>query len=496
MDIRLYAVAASLLLSVFVFFLPDIPNDDSYTYIKTAEIYLEQGVGAAIANYTWAGYPILIALVSKLGISLFTAAYIVNGLFHALLVYSFISIIKLLDDSKEIVWLGALTVLVFPELNEYREMVIRDIAFWGLSLCGLWQFMLFFEDRRFKHGLFFCLAIGAALVFRIEAVAYLALTPLCLLFDSRRQASENRRDTLRLLGLVLAFGIVTALLLLVAGVNIFALMLEFVSVYQPFLLNAINPSEAQVAAMGNAIFGDYASIFSRQYVTAVVAFGLLVVLFVSVFYAISGPYFWLLVYGWFRKYLALDNRKLIPVFCFLLVNAVILLGFLYITRYLEARYAIILALMVSVQVPFVTKHIIDSIHGTSSQLFGTYFLVLFFFFCAIDGYVSFGEYRDWLLDAADYVSENANPNAAVISNNHTIAYFSGEVDAYDRVVRNLTENEILDASPGDLIAVELFYEMTLFVEDPAINPYLEQIAVFPVDEEPRAAIYRRVNPPE
>ncbi len=496
MDVRLFSVAASLLLSVFVFFLPDIPNDDSYTYIRTAEIFLEQGLGAAINNYTWAGYPVLIALVSMLGIPLFTAAYIVNGLFHALLVYSFISIIKLLDDSKEIVWLGALTILVFPELNEYREMVIRDIGFWGLSIFGLWQFLLFYQDRELKRGLFFCLALGAALIFRIEAILYLALTPLCLLFDSHREAHENRRDTLRLFGVVAAFGIGTSMLLLVAGVNIFALMLEFVSVYQPFLVNAINPSEAQVAAMGNAIFGDYASIFSRQYVTAVVAFGLLVVLFVSVFYAISGPYFWLLVYGWFRKYLALDNKKLVPVFCFLLINALILLVFLYITRYLEARYAIILALMVAVQVPFVVKHIIDSIRDSQSQLFGTYFLILFFFFCAIDGYISFGEYRDWLLDAAEYVDVNAGPDAAVISNNHTIAYFSGKVDDYDQVVRNLTEFEVLEANPGDLIAVEMFYEMMVFVNDPAISPYLEQIAAFPSDADPRAAIYRRVNPPQ
>ncbi|MEX2130582.1 MAG: hypothetical protein WD772_03780, partial [Pseudohongiellaceae bacterium] len=54
LDIRFYAVAASLLISVLTYLTRTTPNDDSYIYIRTAEIFLDEGVAAAIAHYQWA----------------------------------------------------------------------------------------------------------------------------------------------------------------------------------------------------------------------------------------------------------------------------------------------------------------------------------------------------------------------------------------------------------------------------------------------------------
>lgn len=493
LDVRLCAVAASLLLSLYTFLLADIPNDDAYTYIRAADIFREQSVGAAISHYTWAGYPILIGLLSSIGIPLFAAAHLINALLFALIVFSFISIVQTIDDSKPIVWLSALTVLVFPELNEYREMVIRDIGFWAFSLLGLWQFMLFYRDRELKQGVLFCIALSLAMLFRVEAILYLAFTPLSLLLDKRQESSTNQAGLLHLYSVIAALSVVGFVALLIAGINLFGLLVEFISVYQPFLANALNPSEADVAAMGNAIFGEYASTFSRQYVTAVIAVGLLVVLFMNVFYAISGPYFWLLVYAWLRKRLAFDSQQLKPVLVYLLINAVILFVFLYITRYLTSRYAVLLALMVAVQVPFVIQRIVEAKRDTKWERFGTQFLVLFFVYCAIDSYVSFGKPKDWLLDSASYISESVQSTNSVLTNNHTIAYFSGEVENYDEVLRMLTVEEVARTNPGDIIAIELFYEMTVLVENPEVAPYLQQLAVFPTEGEPRVGIYRRSN---
>ena len=493
-DIRLFAVAASLLLSVFSVLTSDMPNDDAYTYVRTADIFLDQGLAAAISHYTWAAYSILIGLVSMLGISLFTAAFVINSLFYALIVYSFISIVQSIDDSKIIVSLGAATVLFFPELNEYRDMVVRDIGFWGLALFGLWQFLQYYQSRELKYGVYFCIALGLAALFRSEAILYLALTPFALLFDARNEVSSNRKNLLQMLLLILGFALAGSLVLLTFGINIFSLLMEFVSVYQPFLVNAISPSESEVTAMGNAIFGEYASTFSRQYVTAVIALGLLVVLFMNVFYAISGPYFWMLVYGWHKNYLSGKHQQLMPVLAYFLINLLILVVFLYITRYLSSRYGVILALMVAMQLPFVVRHIIEKIRGSQWERFGTYFLVLFFTYCAIDSYISFGKSKRWLLDTASYVSETAQAPNTVLTNNHTIAYYSGQVEEYDEVLRMLTVDEIMQSNVGDIIAIEIFYEMTLLLDEPAVTPYLEQIARFPAEGEARAAIYRRINP--
>lgn len=493
-DIRWYTVAVSLLLSVYTILLPGIPNDDAYTYIRTADIFVQDGVASAIAHYTWAGYSILIGLVSMLGLPLFTAAYIINALFYALLAFAFVSIVATFDSSRRTVLLAAVTVLVFPELNESRNLIIRDVGFWSLSVFGLWRFIEFNIHRQLKNGIGFCIALGLAALFRPEAIVYLALTPLCLLLNNHYDAARNRKDLLRVLALVIGMGIGGTLLLFLLGVNLVTLLLEFGSTYIPFLTNAINPPEAEVVAMANAIFGEYASTFSRQYVIAVVAFGLLVVLFMSVFYAVSGPFFWLLAFGVFKKYIYWDRSAMAPLLAYAVINFIVLFAFLYITRFLVSRYAVVLAIMFATQVPFVIGIILDRLRVSQWRQLGMNVLVLFFFYCAVDSYISFGRPKTWLIDAANYVSREANPATNIITNNHTIAYFSGKVEGYDQVLRNLSEYEILAANPGDLIAIEMYYEMTVFLEDARVTPYMERVAAFPNEEEARVAIYRMVQP--
>ena len=59
MDPRLLAVIASLLISLYTLLLPELPNDDAYTYMRTAELYLQDGINAAFNHYSWVTYPVL-----------------------------------------------------------------------------------------------------------------------------------------------------------------------------------------------------------------------------------------------------------------------------------------------------------------------------------------------------------------------------------------------------------------------------------------------------
>jgi hypothetical protein len=40
----------------------------------------------------------------------------------------------------------------------------------------------------------------------------------------------------------------------------------------------------------------------------------------------------------------------------------------------------------------------------------------------------------------------------------------------------------------------MYYEMTVFVENESVTPYLEPVAAFPNEADARVAIYRRVQP--
>ena len=492
-DIRLLTVLASLALSGFAVAFASLPNDDAYTYIRTAEIFLEQGVGAAISHYTWAGYPILIALVSLLGLSLFTSAYVLNAIFFAILAYAFISILRHLDDSNRIAWLAALTVLAYPELNEYRDMVLRDAGFWAMLLLALWRFMVFVDTRQFSHSVFFVLAMIGAMLFRAEAVIYLVAIPFALFLQSDRNTQQNRQDFLKLAGFICCVGALGFLMLLAAGINLFSLIFELLRIYQPFLISRFNPDEAITAAQATAIFGEYAGIFSRDYVSAVVAVGLSVVLVMTLFYTIGGPFFWLLAFGLMRKHIRWHRAKVAPILAVSLANLFILVVFLYATKFLSGRYALVFGLMAAILVPFLISSIIERNRGGKWEKFVSYFLILFFFYCLIDSYVSFGKSKDWLLDAAGYVELQAESDTQVLTNNHTIAYFSRQVENYDDIIRELEAQNILDAAPGTIVALEMYFEMSLLVEQESVKSSLQLLQQFPNAGKPKMSIYRRVD---
>jgi hypothetical protein len=484
---------ASLALSGFAVAFASLPNDDAYTYIRTAEIFLEQGVGAAISHYTWAGYPILIGLVSLLGLSLFTSAYVLNAIFFAILAYAFISIVRHLDDSNRIAWLAALTVLAYPELNEYRDMVLRDAGFWAMLLLALWRFMVFVDTRQFSHSVFFVLAMIGAMLFRAEAVIYLVAIPFALFLQSDRNTQQNRQDFLKLAGFICCVGALGFLMLLAAGINLFSLIFELLRIYQPFLISRFNPDEAITAAQATAIFGEYAGIFSRDYVSAVVAVGLSVVLVMTLFYTIGGPFFWLLAFGLMRKHIRWHRAKVAPILAVSLANLFILVVFLYTTKFLTGRYALVFGLMAATLVPFLISSIIERNRGGKWEKFVSYFLILFFFYCLIDSYVSFGKSKDWLLDAAGYVELQAESETQVLTNNHTIAYFSRQVENYDDIIRELEAQNILDAAPGTIVALEMYFEMSLLVEQESVKSSLQLLQQFPNAGQPKMSIYRRVD---
>jgi hypothetical protein len=494
LDIRLCAVFASLLLSVYTILWPELPNDDAYVYIRTAEIFQQQGLDAALAHYKWAGYSILIAGLSQLGPSLLTAAYLINALFFMLLVYSFVSLVRLIDASRPVLVLAALTILLYPELNEFRFFIIRDVGSWALSLFALLQFILYSHGKGWRHGAAFCISLLLATVFRAEAISYLLLTPLVLLLGSTTDKQLRMQLFGQLAAMVAAALAFVLMVLLALEINVIALMLDFLSVYEPFIRNTLSPSAAETAELGRMLFGEHGAAFSQQYMTGFIAAGLLVIFFMTIFYGLSGPYFWLLLYGVYQKYFRLGKDTAIPMLSYIAINAVILFVFLYITRYLSSRYAILLCLMLILQLPIVLQAVIENSRKGQHQSRIRALLLVLMVYCLIDSYYTMGRPKDYLTDSANYVAVQATPGTALITNNHSIAYFSSLVEDYDQVIRILPAAEIVNARPGDLIALEMIYDVSRLVQDQSLSPYLQLETAFPSMEDQRVVIYRRVNP--
>lgn len=495
LDMRIYAVAASLLISGILQLFPyaHTPNDDAYTYIRTAEIFLADGIAAAFAHYSWAGYAVLIGLVSKLGLDLFSAAHLINALFYALLVFAFVSIIREINTAPLIGLLASVVILVYPQLNEYRGYVIRDIGFWALTLTALWLFLQFAKSGAWHYAVAFCAALLLATALRPEALFYLLFTPFTLLFDTRHPLHECRHRFLTLAGVIGGIGLAALLVLLLNGVNIFSQIAEFVSVYQPFLRNTFNPDPAQAEAMGSVLFGEHATDYSQEYIALFMAAGLTAILAANLFNGIGGPYLWILVYGAIQKQLGIRREVAVPMLCYLLTNALILLGFLFITRYLTSRYAIMFSLMLVLLVPQVIAWYLQN-KSESRRRAATAFVVLYLTYCAFDSYISFGDNKRYVYDAIDWLQVNSLDNAALVTNNPAIAYFTGKVPNYDEVERNLTQAQILNTRQGDMLAIEMNFAMSQMLASPPANRIFERVLVLPDPGNERLVILQRIAP--
>ena len=485
-DPRLWAVAASLLLSVYAGITVSIPNDDAFVYVRTAEIFQQEGIGAAFDHFAWAGHSVLIGLTAAAGLEPFTAAYLLNGLFFAVLTYAFVSICREFSEDRQLLAFAALTILLFPEINEYRYQILRDSGFWAFSLLGVWWLIRYGAEGAWKFCLYFCGAMLLAAIFRPEAIPYLLLAPLCLLFDHRRERAQ--RYLLCGRALTVAAGALLLFLLLGLALNLDLLqqMIALGSVYVPFLQSLFEPGGQEIA---EAIFGEHAATYSGRYLPLFLLAGLAVILIAELLYAVGMPFSLILAWGWWKKWLLPDRGMALPVIAFAVINLLIVLAFLLVTRYLTSRYAMIFSLALAVAVPFIAREMLA--RAPPGTRLAPWLLVLFFAFSAVDSYYSFGRSKAYVRDTVEWLEVNAGENAQLLTNNRAVAYYSGKVAEYDQVQPRLTEQQVLAMAPGDLLAVETSTAIEQLLAQPNIAELLEPVATFPNTQELLLRIYRR-----
>lgn len=508
---RFFAMIGSLLIAGYVLSLGERPNDDAYTYVRVADILLHDGFAAAYAYYPWATYSVLFAHFILIDLDLFTAGRVLNALLYSLLTVSFISLAGELVRNAEsqrrgtILFLAAVTVLLYPQLNEYRSMLIRDVGYWAFMLLGLQQLIIAVRmparsSQFWGRMLAFFVALLFAFAFRTEALGYLILTPL--LFCFLRDHIGNRRvgDALRVSLALAALGILALGGSLAAGIELFTLLSKFSATYLPFFEATFSPDEVQRTELSSVLFGAHAEAYSSDYLPVFLVTGLLSILAVSLTSAVGLPY--LVVIGiasikvWLgekqRVAINLANRlgvekdALILIAGFALINLGILVGFVLITRFVSARYGMLLSLLVALLVPLLLHHALDTSRGRRVSVA----VVLLFTYCLIDSFFSFGERKTFLQDSIDWVQSNET-SAPFLTNNHTLAYASERVEFYDKTPRYLSRQTLLETSTNTIIVIELNEQMRETMRSFVDSDEGENVIAFPA-ESPRIGIYRRL----
>lgn len=480
--IRTVTVLGSLILSVLAIVLNELPNTDAYTYIRTADIALTQGIGAAFEHYQWAHFPLLMAALHGItGISLPGAANVINALLFALLSLSFVNIVAALTPSRRTIWIAVGCVLLYPHLNEFRAYLIRDIGYLAFCLLAVYYLIVYAESLRLRFGLYFMLSCLAASLFRPEALLFLFLTPVAILVPSQSQVNLRQRAFLRVQMMSVASVVVMAVLVaLVLRLDIAAQLQVFLQIYQPFLSNLAPLFGADSPQLEQVVFGEYASQFVGDYTGIFLSAGLITVLLACIVDSLGLAVAPLLLYGYWRRFLQLSQPGKAVLLSWLVIAAGILLMFMLVTRFTTTRYTLLLCLLLLVWLPFVIDR--GWRHAVSLQNRGFMrWALLLTLFAAIDGHLSFGASKTHLDEASQWINASTRASSTLITNEIHIAYQSGRVEHYDEVRREMPAGVISAAAPGTIIAVTPRRSFQAELDSGLANGSLRLIREFPAE---------------
>jgi len=460
LDIRIFAVAVSMLFSWIVIAGQVVLNDDAYSYLKAAELFAGQGLGATLGAYGWYGYSVIISLVdSILPTSLVNSAHIFNAMCFALLVWSFITLVSEFTPSREARFFAAIVILCFPTINEMRYALVRDFGYWACCLTALVQLTRYSRTGSIGHALGWVLSMGVAVFFRLEGLLLVLLTPFALLAGWRDQPAPGSSLFFKLASILLGCSALILLLFIAAGINLADIFRFAYRWYLPLL--ADYPGTLMGAAENTSL-----SFHISEQIQAFTGKGL-VILFLGYLYAVAanlffalGPLFTaFLLFGVVTRWQTTRQSLNVSWFFYLAGSLLALLIFVSIMQFLTTRYAVMAALLLLALMPLQLDSLYSAAMKSGKQnVFRGVFATMVFYF-VIDSLFSFGYSKAYFSEAIDWSHENLGQNELLLTNSAAIAYHSGRVNDYDEVPMDIASmleslGESLDEYQYLFIAVD------------------------------------------
>ena len=481
--IRWLTVIASLLLSLLAVALNDQPNHDAYQYVRAAELALESGITDAYSHHQWAHYSLILAGIHTLtGIDMFQAAHLFNAALFALLSVSFVTLVAAATPSRRIVWLSALIILTYPHLNEFRPVIIRDTGFLAFSLLAMLQLLRYWLTLRVRHGIFFVLACLVATLFRPEAIAFWLLTPLALFCSQEHSPSARRHAVALITGISVAVAvIVVAVFSMLGQIELTQLLRSFAGIYQPFASNIAQLLGDNTYELSRSVFGNYAAQFVDHYTPFFLLAGLLGMLLACIIDSLGLVAAPLLLYGALKRLHRLPAAATVVFVAWLVTALAILVGFMLLTRFTTARYALLFCLTLLLWLPFIVDRIWSQAAANKRiKGFGALmgFLALF---AAIDAHISFGASKAHLDEGTEWLLQNTRAESTLVTNEIRVAYDSKRVAEFDRVEREWDPALIANATPGSIIAVTIGRSFSSLVEEQLASGQLRLLQRMPAE---------------
>jgi hypothetical protein len=445
-DIRIYAVLFSIIISLLALCNRDPLNMDGIFYLTIAAAYNKAGLAAAMSLYGWPFYAVFIGLFSQLShLSLLYSAYCINTFCATLIVIAYLTLLKELSAARSVQIIGALLILVYPTLNDYRVNIIRDLGFWAFALIALLHLLRYAKTSYWRHALGWNIAMLVASLFRIEGVLLLAFTPLGLLF----LADIPLRQRIQALVKIYSLPFIAALFLLVkqmlhpASHNL-GRVNELVDQFQHGWLLVSNNIDSKITLLSQTVLAPFSSSHAPLFFTA----GAAALFLERVVSAMTPLYLLFCLHAWKNKLAAITRQSKTILLSFTLVNLIILVIFFSEQLFLAGRYLLIFCLPLLLWAPFSLQSIFADWRQKKSGYAGKPWLfpalIIALAIMLLSGIQRFGYSKAYITDAGLWLKNNTPTSASVYSNRQEVLFYAERTPVrFGQPGNNLSPQQII-----------------------------------------------------
>jgi len=412
----------SLALSLSQVVMDPIIDSDAIFYLSLAKQIQSGNFETASQQYNWLLFPFLLSYISNItSLTLENSAYIINALLTAITCSMFILICKEFGGKKSAyLWISSLVILCFPNLNEYRNMIMRDHGYWAFYLLSCYFFIQAYKQPCIRNIAPLIITTALATLFRVEGVFFLLTLPVITLLHKQNIFKKP---------IVFIILITTVTLIswfayinpdLINGFSKIEQITQLAGGFSNKIISAIDITEIYINSLSPQGFSD-------DYAKRILALSFLLILATEIFSAISPLYTLALIISWGEK-INFPSNQLFRPWCYLIfLNIFILSGFLASKYFLAGRYPIALALTFLIPVPY-SIHFIYTQHLSGQlstlQTKGVKILTVLFIVLSIDGLVSTGPSKNYLKEAGVWITENNHPPIKVFTNHELVSFYA------------------------------------------------------------------------
>lgn len=349
-------------------------NDDSVLYFEIARLFSLGDWKVGLSLFDWPFYPALIAGMHKITSAPFQlCAQILNVCFFAITTLSFLSLIRIAGGNQLTIICGALLLFSTSYIvGDILPMLLRDQGFWAFFLTSIYYFTQYYRHQTFKTAFLWQLSAVIAVLFRIEAMTFLALLPFIFFVEKK---FDGIRPWLiaNTLGLLI---LVTVSLMLIFHPTLtladFGRINQLTSVLQQGFINVGNDVNAKASIIATHVLGH----FLKEYSILMLLTGLLTILVIKC----------LLSAGWVA--IALLGIKLheasttiapdaLKIFYWVIALAILNAALILINVYvLTGRYIVSLGFMILILSAFCLAYLIKNLKKRQHTIILTIILIV------------------------------------------------------------------------------------------------------------------------